>query len=107
MSKSRKSQGVAAGIDPHRRGRRTPMSEAEKVAKAESRTVAASQKKAAAQVLAENPQFTNHKFWKNVDVAVAEQVTKAISKANAAARKVQLKKLEAEAAKLRSEIAES
>jgi len=77
----------------------------ERVEKMQSgRKVSSAQRAEAVQVLAENPQFQNYRFWKNVDEAIVEGIVKAIDKASAEAIKKKIAKLEGQIAGLRDQL---
>lgn len=67
-----------------------------------ARKVTSQQRKAAYDALAGNPQFTNPKFWRRVDVALLDEIRSAIDRAVLAAKEAQLRKLEEELEVLRS-----
>ena len=52
----------------------------------------------------ENPQFTNPKFWTQVDPDLLAEIEMAMAKAKTQAKKARLAALEKEAAELRAEL---
>jgi len=77
----------------------------ERVEKMQSgRKVSSDQRTEAVRVLAENPQFQNYRFWKNVDEEIISGIVKAINKASAKAIEKKIAKLEGEIAGLRDRL---
>jgi len=77
----------------------------ERVEKMQSgRKVSSDQRTEAVRVLAENPQFQNYRFWKNVDEEIISGIVKAIDKASAKAIEKKIAKLEGELAGLRDQL---
>jgi len=68
------------------------------------RKVSSAQRAEAVRVLAENPQFLNYRFWKNVDEKIIEGIVKAIDKASAEAVRKKIAKLEGEITGLRDRL---
>lgn len=89
---------------PGKRGRQTPMSQAEKDAKAASRETANKQRKAGLEALATNPQFTNPKFWNKVDSETLMAVKDAMKAAEKKAASAELAKVEEKAAELKAQL---
>ena len=77
----------------------------ERVEKMQSgRKVSSAQRAEGVRVLAENPQFQNYRFWKNVDEEIISGIVKAIDKASAEALRKKIAKLEGEIAGLRNQL---
>ena len=68
------------------------------------RKVSSAQRAEALRVLAENPQFQNYRFWKNVDEEIISGIVKAIDKASAEEVKTKIARLEGELAGLRDQL---
>jgi hypothetical protein len=68
------------------------------------RKISSTQRAEAIQILSENPQFQNYRFWKNVDEEIIDGIVKAIDKAHAEAIKKKIAKLESEIEGLRDQL---
>jgi len=75
----------------------------EKMQAARRKTLA--DRQAAAEAIASNPQFTEAKFWKNIDTQVTDAVVKAIKRGQKAAKLAEADALEAKAAAIRATLA--
>ena len=62
------------------------------------------QRNAAKEALETNPQFTNYKFWKQIDPDRIEAVQKAINKASAEAKKAEIRRLQQRIEELQQDI---
>ncbi len=82
---------------------RRKLTDKEKQAMQRARVVASKERADAKDALANNPQFLNEKFWRNVDFELLENVEAAIEDAKEETKRSRILELESTLAKLRSE----